>query len=67
MVMHDGMGDGHAILHHFAEVAKQAQAILKALPVRDDHGKEAVPHLQEAMKQCEWVAELGDKVDHGSA
>lgn len=67
MVMHGGMGDGHAILHHCAEVAKQAQAILKALPTRDEHGKEAVPHLQDAIKHCARVAELGDKVDPGAS
>ncbi|MBS0150647.1 MAG: hypothetical protein JSR31_06865 [Nitrospira sp.] len=67
MVMHGGMGDGHAILHHCAEVAKQAQAILKALPATDDHGKEAVPHLQDAIKHCARVAEMGDKVDPGAS
>lgn len=67
MVMHGGMGDGHAILHHCAEMAKQAQAILKALPARDEHGKEAVPHLQDAIKHCARVAEMGDKVDPGAS
>ena len=67
MVMHGGMGDSHAILLHCAEVAKQAQAILKALPTRDEHGKEAVPHLQDAIKHCTRVAELGDKVDPGAS
>ncbi|MBS0152989.1 MAG: hypothetical protein JSS38_00195 [Nitrospira sp.] len=67
MVMHGGMGDGHAILHHCAEIAKQAQAILKALPSADAHGKEAVPHLQDAIKHCTRVAEMGDKVDPGAS
>ncbi len=67
MVMHGGMGDSHAILHHCAEVAKQAQAILKALPTREEHGKEAVPHLQDAIKHCTRVAELGEKVDPGAS
>ena len=67
MVMHGGMGDGKAILHHCAEVAKQAQVILKALPPADEHGKEAAPHLQEAIKQCKRVAEMGDKVDPGAS
>lgn len=67
MVMHGGMGDGHAILHHCAEVAKQAQAIIKALPAKDEHGKEAVPYLQDAIKHCARVAELGDKVDPGAS
>jgi hypothetical protein len=67
MVMHGGMGDGKAIVHHCGEVAKQAEAILKALPPTDEHGKEAVPHLQEAIKQCKRVAEMGDKVDPGAS
>lgn len=67
MVMHGGMGDGKAILHHCGEVAKQAQAILKALPANDSHGKEAAPYLEEAIKHCRRVAEMGDKVDPGAS
>jgi hypothetical protein len=67
MVMHGGMGDGKAIVHHCAEVAKQAEAILKALPPADEHGKEAAPHLQDAIKHCKRVAEMGDKVDPGAS
>ncbi len=67
MVMHGGMGDGKAIVYHCGEVAKHAQAILKALPPTDEHGQEAVPHLQEAIKQCKRVAEMGDKVDPGAS
>jgi len=67
MVMHGGMGDGKAILHHCAEVATQAQAILKALPPTDEHGKEAMPHLQDAIRHCHRVAELGDQVDPGAS
>ena len=67
MVMHGGMGDGKAIVHHCGEVAKHADAILKSLPLTDGHGKDAVPHLQEAIKQCRRVAEMGDKVDPGAS
>lgn len=67
MVAHGGMGDAKAIVHHCAEVAKQAQAILKALPPVDEHGKEAAPHLQDAIKHCKRVAEMGDKVDPGAS
>jgi thioredoxin-like negative regulator of GroEL len=67
MVMHGGMGDAKAIVHHCAEVAKHAEAILKALPPADEHGKEAVPHLQDAIKHCKRVAEMGDKVDPGAS
>jgi hypothetical protein len=67
MVMHGGMGDGKAILHHCAEVAKHAEAILKALPPTDEHGKAAAPLLQDAVKYCKRVAEMGDKVDPGAS
>ena len=67
MVMHGGMGDGKAIVHHCGEVAKHAEAILKTLPLTNEHGREAAPHLQEAIKQCQRVAEMGDKVDPGAS
>jgi thioredoxin-like negative regulator of GroEL len=67
MVMHGGMGDGKAIVHHCGEVAKHAEAILKALPPTDEHGKEAAPHLQDAIRYCKRVAEMGDKVDPGAS
>jgi len=67
MVMHGGMGDGKAIVHHCGEVSRHAEAILKLLPKTDEHGQEAVPYLQEAIKQCKRVAEMGDKVDPGAS
>ena len=39
----------------------------RGVHVTDEHGKEAVPHLQEAIKQCKRVAEMGDKVDPGAS
>jgi hypothetical protein len=67
MVMHGGMGDGGAIRHHCAEVAKHAAAILGVLPKRDEHGQAAAPLLQEAITHCKRVAEMGDKVDPGAS
>lgn len=67
MVAHGGMGDTKAIVHHCGEVSRHAEAILKALPPTDPHGKEALPYLLEAIKQCKRVAELGDKVDPGAS
>jgi hypothetical protein len=65
MVMHGGMGDATAIVHHCHGVTKHAEAILKALAPADAHGKEASIHLQEAIRQCQRVAKMGDKVDPG--
>ena len=67
MMAHGGMGDTKAIVHHCGEVSKHAAAILKALPPADPHGKEAMPHLLEAIKQCQRVASLGDRVDPGAS
>lgn len=67
MVMHGGMGDGKAIIHHCGEVSKQAEVILTMLPSGDEHGKEAVPHLQEAIRHCKRVVEMGDRVDPGAS
>ncbi|MER3423577.1 MAG: hypothetical protein C4293_10425 [Nitrospiraceae bacterium] len=65
MVMHGGMGDAKAIVHHCGEITKHAEAILKAVPASDPHGKEVTTHLQEAIRHCQRVAALGDKVDPG--
>jgi len=65
MVAHGGMGDAKAIVHHCGEVVKHAEAILKAMPPADPHGKEAAGHLQEAIRHCQRVAGLGDRVDPG--
>ena len=65
MVAHGGMGDAKAIVHHCQEVTKHAEAILKILPLADAHGKEATTHLQEAIRHCQRVASIGDKVDPG--
>ena len=67
MVMHGGMGDGGAILHHCAEVTKHATAILGVLPKGDQHGQAAAPLLQEAITYCKRVADMGDKVDPGAS
>jgi hypothetical protein len=66
MVMHGGMGDTKAIVYHCAEVEKLAGSILKALPPADPHGKAAIPHLEEAIRQCQRVAAMGDKIDPGA-
>jgi hypothetical protein len=66
MVMHGGMGDTKAILHHCREVTRHAQAILKLLPPADPHGKEAAVHLQEAIRQCQRVDSMGENIDPGA-
>ncbi|MDF0677198.1 MAG: small metal-binding protein SmbP [Nitrospira sp.] len=67
MVMHGGMGDGGAIIHHCGEVTKHATAILGLLPKGDEHGQAAAPFLKEAITHCKRVADMGDKVDPGAS
>ncbi|MDF0665487.1 MAG: small metal-binding protein SmbP [Nitrospira sp.] len=67
MVMHGGMGDGGAIIHHCGEVTKHATAILGLLPKDDPHGQAAAPFLKEAITHCKRVADMGDKVDPGAS
>ncbi len=66
MVMHGGMGDAKAIVHHCREVKQHAEAIIKALPPADQHGQDALPHLRDAITYCERVAKMGDDVDPGA-
>jgi hypothetical protein len=67
MVMHGGMGDGGAIVHHCGEVAKHAEAILGLLPKGDEQGQAATPHLQDAIKYCKRVDDMGAKADPGAS
>lgn len=65
MVAHGGMGDAKAIVHHCGEVRKQAQTLLELLPSADPHGQAAVAPLKDAIRHCDRVAQLGEKVDPG--
>lgn len=67
MIAHGGMGDAAAIVHHCGEVSRHAEAILKALPQADPQVRAAVVHLQEAIRHCQRVAAMGDKVDPGAS
>lgn len=65
MVAHGAMGDARAIVYHCHEVAKHAEVILKALSPDDLRSKKAAGYLQEAIRHCQRVVDLGDKVDPG--
>lgn len=65
MIAHGGMGDAKAILHHCGEASQYAELIMKQLP--DSHpGREAgVVSLNDVIKQCKRVAEIGVHADPG--
>jgi hypothetical protein len=65
MIMHGGMGDAKAIVHHCQEATRHAEAIVKLLPATDSHSKEALVQLQDIVRYCQRVSALGDHVDPG--
>lgn len=65
MVAHGGMGDAKAILHHCAEASRYAESIIKQLPASHPGREEAVASLNDVIRQCQRVAEIGIHADPG--
>lgn len=65
MVAHGGMGDAKAIIHHCGEAARIAETIMKQIPVSDPHRIEATASLNEVIRQCSRVSDIGIHADPG--
>ena len=65
MVAHGGMGDAKAIVHHCGEAARFAETILKHLPAADPHQVDAMRSLNEVIRQCSRVSDIGIHADPG--
>lgn len=65
MVAHGGMGDAKAIVHHCGEATRYAETLIKHLPMSDPHRGDAVTSLNEVIRQCSRVAEIGIHADPG--
>jgi hypothetical protein len=65
MVAHGGMGDAKAIVHHCGEATRFAKAIIKQLPLSGAHGTDAVTSLNEVIRQCSRVSDIGIHADPG--
>jgi len=65
MVAHGGMGDGKAILHHCGEATRIAEAIIVLIPPSDPHQADATASLNEVIRQCNRVADIGIHADPG--
>jgi hypothetical protein len=65
MVAHGGMGDAKAIVHHCGEATRYAETILKHLSVSDPHRDDAMTSLNEVIRQCSRVSEIGIHADPG--
>ena len=65
MVAHGGMGDAKAIVHHCGEAARLAETILKHIPASDPHQVDAARSLNEVIRQCSRVSDIGIHADPG--
>jgi hypothetical protein len=65
MVAHGGMGDAKAIIHHCAETARYAELLIKQLSTSHPGREEGVASLNDVIRQCKRVAEIGIHADPG--
>lgn len=65
MVAHGGMGDTKAIVHHCGEAKRYAETIIKQLAVSDPSRGNAVTPLNEVIRQCNRVSDIGIHADPG--
>ena len=65
MVAHGGMGDAKAIVHHCGEAARYAETIIKQLSASGSRRDDAVTLLNEVIRQCRRVSEIGVHADPG--
>lgn len=65
MVAHGGMGDAKAILHHCGEAARYAESLIKEVSTTHPDREETVVPLNEVIRQCKRVSEIGEHADPG--
>lgn len=65
MVAHGGMGDAKAIIHHCAEAARHAELLIKQLSASHPGREEGVASLNDVIRQCKRVTEIGIHADPG--
>lgn len=65
MVAHGGMGDAKAIVHHCGEATRFAETLIKQLSASDSHRADATTSLNEVIRQCNRVSDIGIHADPG--
>lgn len=65
MIAHGGMGDAKAILHHCGEAAHYAESLIKQLPTSQMGREEGVASLNDVVRHCKRVSEIGVHADPG--
>ena len=65
MVAHGGMGDAKAIVHHCGEATRYAETIISHLSMVDSHRDDAMASLNEVIRHCSRVSDIGIHADPG--
>jgi hypothetical protein len=65
MVAHGGMGDAKAIVHHCGEAKRYAETLIKQLSLSGPHQANAITPLNEVIRQCNRVSDIGIHADPG--
>ena len=65
MVAHGGMGDAKAIVHHCGEAARYAETMIKQLSASGSRRDDAMTSLNEVIRQCRRVSDIGAHADPG--
>ena len=65
MVAHGGMGDAKAIIHHCGEATRFAKTLITHLSRLESRRADAVTALNEVIRQCNRVSEIGVHADPG--
>jgi len=65
MVAHGGMGDAKAIIHHCAETSRYAELLIKQLSTSHPGREEGGASLNDVIRHCKRVAEIGIHADPG--
>jgi hypothetical protein len=59
------MGDAKAIVHHCGEAKRYAETLIKQLSLSDPHQTNAMTPLNEVIRQCNRVSDIGIHADPG--
>ncbi len=65
MVAHGGMGDANAIVHHCGEASRYAEVLMKQLSASGPSVHQAMASLNEVVRHCRRVSEIGRHADPG--
>ena len=65
MVAHGGMGDAKAIIHHCGEAVRHAELLIKQVTVSHPDREATVVPLNEVIRHCKRVSEIGEQADPG--